>query len=132
MSLHVLWPMIRWPDNLQIETDALGPGVTPHFSHSVKDVTDEVGAGRWHRRRLDLPDETIAKMKRADPRPPGGRLRQHRHHPLGAATEFQSATRPTTAPWRSRPRHGADADADESIAFHDERLRKDPSSWMPR
>ncbi|MBP6814723.1 MAG: hypothetical protein KA169_07555 [Burkholderiaceae bacterium] len=63
MTLHVLWPAVRWADNLHIETEALGPGVTPIFSLDVKQVTDEM----WAKAGgivggPDLPDEIIAKM----------------------------------------------------------------------
>ena len=44
MSIHVVYPVIRWPDNLQIETEALGAGITPHFYQNLRDIPDDVWA----------------------------------------------------------------------------------------
>jgi phosphoglycerate dehydrogenase-like enzyme len=101
MTIHLLWPTIRWPDELQIEREAIGPGVTPHFSHSVKDVTDEVWAlADGIVGGPDLPDDIIAKMPRC---------RIHVRPAVGfdnidiarwGAMAFPSPTRPTTARWK--------------------------------
>jgi len=134
MSIHVLWPMIRWPDNLQIETDALGAGITPHFSHSVKDVTDEMWAvADGIVGGPDLPDEIIAKMKRC---------RIHVRPAVGFDNIDIARWGRHGIPVCNTPDYGTMEVADhamalmltlmKSIAFHDERLRQDPKgNWMP-
>lgn len=134
MSIHVLWPMIRWPDDLQIETDALGPGITPHFSHSVKDVTDEMWAvADGIVGGPDLPDEIIAKMKRC---------RIHVRPAVGFDNIDIARWGRHGIPVCNTPDYGTMEVADhamalmltlmKSIAFHDERLRQDPKgNWMP-
>ncbi len=65
MTLHVLWPAVRWAGNLHIETEGLSPGVTPHFSLGVDQVSDEIWAlADGIVGGPDLPDEIIAKMPR--------------------------------------------------------------------
>jgi len=134
MTINLLWPTIRWPDNLQIETDAVGPGVTPHFSHSVKDVTDETWAlADGIVGGPDLPDEIIAKMQRC---------RVHVRPAVGFDNIDIARWGRHGIPVCNTPDYGTMEVADhamalmlslmKSIAFHDERLREDPrGNWMP-
>jgi phosphoglycerate dehydrogenase-like enzyme len=134
MSILVLWPTLRWHDNLHIETAALGVGVTPYFSKSI----DEVPTDIWAQADgivggPDLPDQIIAKMPRC------------RIH-VRAAVGFDNIDIARWArhgiPVCNTPDYGTLEVADhalalmltlvKSIAFHDERLRKDPSGhWIP-
>ncbi len=134
MSILVLWPTLRWHDNLHIETEALGAGVTPYFSKSVQEVPEEIWASAdGIVGGPDLPDEIIAKMKRC---------RVH----VRAAVGFDNIDIARWArhgiPVCNTPDYGTMEVADhaialmlslmKSIAFHDERLRKDPSgNWIP-
>jgi lactate dehydrogenase-like 2-hydroxyacid dehydrogenase len=134
MTIHLLWPTIRWPDELQIEREAVGPGVTPHFSHSVKDVTDAVWAlADGIVGGPDLPDEIIAKMKRC---------RIHVRPAVGFDNIDIARWGRHGIPVCNTPDYGTMEVADhamalmlslmKSIAFHDERLREDPrGNWMP-
>lgn len=134
MSILVLWPTLRWHDNLHIETEALGSGVTPYFSKSVEAVPPEI----WARADgivggPDLPDDIIARMPRC---------RVH----VRAAVGFDNVDIARWArygiPVCNTPDYGTMEVADhaiafmltlmKSIAFHDERLRKDPiGNWIP-
>lgn len=134
MTLHVLWPAVRWAENLHIETEALGPGVTPIFSLSVDKVTDEqwaladgiVGGP-------DLPDSIIAKMPRC---------RIHVRAAVGYDTIDVARWGGHGIPVCNTPDYGTMEVADHAIAmmltlmkgvaYHDERLRADPhANWIP-
>ena len=41
MGYNILWPIMRWPDDRHIETEAVGEGNTAVFANSFKEVTDE-------------------------------------------------------------------------------------------
>ena len=41
MTLRVLWPAMRWPDDRRIETEAVGAGVRAEFVDRYDAVTDE-------------------------------------------------------------------------------------------
>ncbi len=63
MSLRVLWPTMRWPDDRRIETEALGAGVTAEFVERFEQVTDE----QWRNcdgivSYVDVPIEHRAKL----------------------------------------------------------------------
>jgi lactate dehydrogenase-like 2-hydroxyacid dehydrogenase len=134
MTIHVLWPQIRWPDDLHIETEALGAGVTPYFSRNVEDVPDEV----WARTDgivggPDLPDEIIARMPRC---------RVHVRPAVGFDNIDIARWARHGIPVCNTPDYGTMEVADhamalvlslmKSIAFHDERLREDPKgNWIP-
>ncbi len=134
MAIHVLWPAVRWPDNLHIETEALGPGVTPHFSHGVQDVSDELWAlADGIVGGPDLPDEIIAKMKRC---------RIHVRAAVGFDNIDIARWGRHGIPVCNTPDYGTLEVADHAIAmmltlmkgiaFHDERLREDPKgNWIP-
>lgn len=134
MSILVLWPTLRWHDNLHIETEALGPGVTPYFSKSV----DEVPADIWAQADgivggPDLPDEIIARMPRC---------RIHVRPAVGFDIIDIERWGRHGIPVCNTPDYGTMEVADhaialmltlmKSIAFHDERLRADPKGhWIP-
>lgn len=134
MSILVLWPALRWHDNLEIETEALGAGVTPYFSKRVEDVPDEI----WARADgivggPELPDEIIARMPRC-------RIN------VRAAVGFDIIDIGRWGrhgiPICNTPDYGTMEVADHAIAmmltlmkgtaFHDERLREDlTGNWIP-
>src|SRR3954447_10250280 len=63
MTLRVLWPIMRWPDDRRIETEALGAGVKAEFADRFDDVTDE----QWRScdgivSYVDVPVEHRAKL----------------------------------------------------------------------
>lgn len=134
MTLHVLWPAVRWADNLHIETEALGPGVTPIFSLDVSAVSDEM----WAKADgivggPDLPDEIIAKMPRC---------RVHVRAGVGYDTIDIARWGRHGIPVCNTPDYGTLEVADHAIAmmltlmkgtaYHDERLRQDPQAhWIP-
>ena len=134
MTLHVLWPMIRWSDNLHIETEALGLGVTPHFSNSVEEVSDEVWAlADGIVGGPDLPDDIIAKMPRC---------RVHVRAGVGFDNVDVARWGRHGIPVCNTPDYGTLEVADHAIAmmltlmkgtaYHDERLREDPkNNWIP-
>lgn len=134
MTLHVVWPLIRWPDNLSIETEALGPGVTPHFHENVSDVSDATWAlADGIVGGPDLPDEIIAKMPRC---------RVHVRPAVGFDNIDIARWGRHGIPVCNTPDYGTMEVADhamalmltlmKSIAFHDERLREDPrGNWKP-
>ena len=134
MSIHVVYPVIRWPDNLEIETEALGPGITPHFHQNLRDVTDEVWAlADGIVGGPDLPDEIIAKMPHC---------RVHVRPAVGFDNIDIARWGRHGIPVCNTPDYGTMEVADhaialmltlmKSIAFHDERLREDPkANWLP-
>ncbi len=134
MSIHVVYPVIRWPDNLHIETEALGAGITPHFHQNLRDVTDEVWAmADGIVGGPDLPDEIIAKMPRC---------RVHVRPAVGFDNIDVARWGRHGIPVCNTPDYGTMEVADhamalmltlmKSIAFHDERLREDPKgNWLP-
>ncbi len=134
MSILVLWPTLRWHDNLDIETLALGAGVTPYFSKSIQEVPEDI----WAKADgivggPDLPDEIIAKMTRC---------RVHVRAAVGYDNIDVARWAHHGIPVCNTPDYGTLEVADhaialmlslmKSIAFHDERLRKDPTAnWIP-
>ena len=134
MSIHVVYPVIRWPDNLNIETEALGAGVTPHFFQNLRDVTDDVWAmADGIVGGPDLPDEIIARMPRC---------RVHVRPAVGFDNIDIARWGRHGIPVCNTPDYGTMEVADhamalmltlmKSIAFHDERLREDPKgNWLP-
>jgi len=134
MTIHVLWPAVRWPEDLHIETQALGPGVTAHFSRRVEDVTDETWAiADGIVGGPDLPDEIIHRMKRC---------RIHVRPAVGFDNIDIARWGRHGIPVCNTPDYGTMEVADHAIAlmltlmkgiaFHDERLRQDPHAhWIP-
>jgi phosphoglycerate dehydrogenase-like enzyme len=134
MTINVLWPAVRWADNLHIETEALGAGVTPHFCHGIESVSDELWAlADGIVGGPDLPDEIIAKMKRC---------RVHVRAAVGFDTIDIARWGRHGIPICNTPDYGTMEVADHAIAmmltlmkgiaFHDERLRDDPhGNWIP-
>ena len=134
MPILVLWPTLRWHENLQIETDALGAGVTPYFSKSVQEVPDEI----WAQADgivggPDLPEQIIAKMTRC---------RVHVRPGVGFDNIDIARWGRHGIPVCNTPNYGTMEVADHAIAmmltlmkgiaFHDERLRQDPKAhWIP-
>ncbi len=134
MTFNVLWPAVRWPDNLHIETEALGAGVTPHFHHGVQEVPDAVWAlADGIVGGPDLSDDIIAKMPRC---------RVHVRPAVGFDTIDVARWGRHGIPVCNTPDYGTMEVADHAIAmmltlmkgiaFHDERLRQDPiGNWIP-
>ena len=63
MTLRVLWPTMRWPDDWRIESEAIGSGVRAEFVDRFENVTDD----QWRScdgvvSGVDVPSEYRAKL----------------------------------------------------------------------
>ena len=63
MTLRILWPTMRWPDDRSIETKAVGEGIRAEFVDRIDAVTDE----QWRGcdgivSVIDLPAEVRARL----------------------------------------------------------------------
>ena len=62
---RILWPVMRWPDDRQIERDAVGEGISAEFVAGFDEVTDE----QWANADalvsyVDIPAEYRARLQR--------------------------------------------------------------------
>jgi len=124
---HVIWPKIRWDDDLIPERSGLGStqDITPHFFANPSEIPDELLATCDALVGPPLPRELMAKLDRC-------RIY------VKPAVGFDELGIPVC----NTPDYGTREVADhalalmltlsKSIAFHDEALRADPvGNWRP-
>ncbi len=132
MSLHVLWPHIRWGDDFAIEKEALGQGVVGEFCTDFEQVSAQQWAGcDGVVGTLDIPEEHIGKMKRC---------RIFVNRTVGYDNIDLERWGELGVPVCNNPAYGTREVADHAVAlmlalirginFHDQRLRADPAgNW---
>jgi len=65
MTLRVLWPTMRWPDDRRIESEAIGTGVRAEFVDRYENVTED----QWRNcdgvvSGIDVPSQYRAKLEK--------------------------------------------------------------------
>ena len=65
MTFRVLWPIMRWPDDWRIESEAVGEGVRAEFVDRFENVTDD----QWRNcdgivAGVDVPAQYRAKLEK--------------------------------------------------------------------
>ncbi len=132
---HVIWPKIRWDDDLIPERSGLGStqDITPHFFANPSEIPDELLATCDALVGPPLPRELMAKLDRC---------RIYVKPAVGFDEVDLNAWSELGIPVCNTPDYGTREVADhalalmltlsKSIAFHDEALRADPvGNWRP-
>ena len=134
MTLRVLWPTMRWPDDWRIESEAVGAGVRAEFVDRFENVTDD----QWRNcdgivSGVDVPAEYPREAREVPHlRNAGGRLRQDRSESVGRTRHSGMQRAGLRHDGSGRPRDRADADADERDRVpHRRSCARIQGNWRP-